>query len=220
MKKELGAHGFSQAYWDKNYCEPEHMDGIGNAREHARYLKAYFDLEQVEIKSLIDFGYGLGHLSAALIKVFRPWRFAGLEPSSFAYERGKKRIERFKEIKTHLQQMDICTWVSKQNAQARWFDLGICTSVLQYMSDQEIAQALPTMARMTRYLYLTVPTDRELDKQINVLKFHDDLAIRRSREDYLEMLRQHYTLVSGRIWESKVHFDESSSELSDLLYRI
>ncbi len=218
--KGPGADGFDQSYWDKNYAEPQEMDGIGNAKEHANYLKAYFALEQVEIKSIVDLGFGSGHLASAVIKAFGPWRFNGIEPSVPAYERGKKRLARFSSVKMKLECLDIVSWCASQTGQGRWFDLGLCTSVWQYLSDAEIARALPVMARMMRYLYLTVPTDKELDKQIQILNFYDELAIRRRREEYLEMLRPHYTLVSGRIWESKIHFDETSTQLSDLLYRI
>lgn len=215
-----GAAGFDQDYWDKNYAEPTEMDGIGNAADHAAYLKAFFSLEQVEIKSVIDLGYGLGFLGHAVAKAFRPWRFHGIEPSPSAYEQGQKRFRRLSEIKYKFECTDLLTWSERQAAQTRWFDLALCSSVFQYLSNDEIKAVLPTLARMARYLYLTVPTDLELDKQIQVLKFYDEAAIRRTREEYLEMLRPHYTLVSSRIWESKIHFNEQTTELSDLLYRL
>ena len=34
---KLGASGFSKEYWDVNYADPEEMDNIVNAKEHARY---------------------------------------------------------------------------------------------------------------------------------------------------------------------------------------
>ena len=215
-----GADGFDQSYWDKNYAEPKEMDGIGNAKNHANYLKSYFELEGVEINSVIDLGFGLGHLSAAVIRKFKPWRFHGLEPSEPAYKKGGARISKLPYSKLKLDCTDLLTWAKKQPTDARYFDLGICTSVFQYLTDQEIKVSLPIMARMFRYLYLTVPTDIELNKQIEDLNFYDDLAIRRSRTEYLKLLAPHFTLVSSRIWESKNHFNEDNTELSDLLYRI
>lgn len=215
-----GAKGFDQSYWDKNYAEPKDMDGIGNAKNHASYLKSFFELEGVEINSLMDLGFGLGFLSSALIRKFKPWRFHGIEPSTPAYKKGGSKISKLPYSKIKLECTDLVSWTKKQTADARFFDLGICTSVFQYLSDQEIKAALPVLARMFKYFYLTVPTDLELDKQINDLEFFDDLAIRRSRADYLKLLSPHFTLVSSRIWESKVHFNEENTELSDLLYRI
>ena len=57
MKKKtdkLGASGFGQEYWDVNYADPEEMDNIVNAKEHADYLKAIMGLEYVDISSVID----------------------------------------------------------------------------------------------------------------------------------------------------------------------
>ena len=76
------------------------------------------------------------------------------------------------------------------------------------------------MSRLTRYLDLTVPTDVELDKQINELKFYDEYAIRRSKEFYFDLINSHFTLISSRLWESKLHFDDASTQISDLLYRV
>ena len=53
---------FDKTYWDKNYSDPMSMDGIGNAKEHTKYLKSFFDIEQVHITTMIDLGFGYGHL--------------------------------------------------------------------------------------------------------------------------------------------------------------
>ena len=64
---EHGADGFSKAYWAANYNDPESMEGIANAREHVAYLKAFFELEDVEVESIVDLGCGLGHLFQDLV---------------------------------------------------------------------------------------------------------------------------------------------------------
>lgn len=218
--KNKGAQGFDENYWAKNYSEPKDMDGIGNAKNHVRYLKAFLELEQITIKSMIDFGFGLGHLSSALIKAFKPWRYHGIEPSDLAFEKGGKRIEKNEDVKLRLECLDLVSWSKKVESNSRWFDLGICTSVFQYLNEEELETVLPIMARMNRYLYLTVPTDKELDRQVSDLNFYDDFAIRRNRGFYLELMAPHFTLISSRFWESKIHFNEESTEFSDFLYRI
>tara|TARA_R110000868_G_scaffold204946_3_gene453218 strand:- start:84771 stop:85427 length:657 start_codon:yes stop_codon:yes gene_type:complete len=217
---ENGKKGFSKDYWDKNYSSPKDMDGIGNAKLHAKYLASFFELEQVEIKSIVDLGFGLGFLSHAVLKKFKPWRFNGIEPSIHAYDKGSVRIRKCEETKIKLECQSLDQWAKAQVSGARWFDLCLCTSVWQYLSEEELIQVVPTLSRMCRYLYLTVPTDKELDKQINHLDFYDDLAIRRPRQFYLDLLKPHFTLVSSRIWESKVHFNEDNTQLSELIYRI
>ena len=54
--------GLGADYWEENYSSPEEMDGIFNAVNHARYAKNFFLIESVEVNSIIDFGFGLGHM--------------------------------------------------------------------------------------------------------------------------------------------------------------
>ena len=85
MKKkdisEMGEEGFPDQYWDLNYDEPETMDCIGNVEEHMNYLKSLFDLELIEIRSLVDFGFGQGHMLRGALEAFRPRKSLGIEPS-------------------------------------------------------------------------------------------------------------------------------------------
>ncbi len=132
-KKENGHDGFSKEYWDKNYAEPMEMDNIGNSKEHANYLRAIFDLEQVEINSVIDFGFGLGYLLEETVKEFLPYRAVGLEPSKHAFTEAKKRIEKPVEVsRLTLKNIDLVTWAKELKGSEKTFDLGICTSVFQY----------------------------------------------------------------------------------------
>ena len=99
------------------------------------------------------------------------------------------------------------------------FDLGLCTSVFQYLSDEELEVVLPVMAKRIRYLYFSVPTNLELKRQVSDLDFKDEYAIHRTREKYLKLLRPHFTFISSRLLESKVHFNEETTHFTDLLFR-
>jgi hypothetical protein len=57
-----------------NYSEPELMDGIYNAREHAIYAKYFFKIEQFEVKSMIDFAFGYGSMLKAFNQRFKLYR--------------------------------------------------------------------------------------------------------------------------------------------------
>lgn len=218
LKKGQGAGGFGQEYWEANYSEPEEMDGIGNAKEHAAYLKNVFDLDYIDISSVIDFGFGLGHFFEEVLKVFIPYKVYGLEPSLYPYQEVLKRgIAPVESTKLKLENIDLYSWCNKKSIKR--FDLGICTSVFQYLSEEEIEFVLPIMAERVKYLYFTVPTDKELDSQIEVMKFKDEYAIRRSRTKYQKLLRKHFTFISSRVLESKVHFDETNTFFTDLLFR-
>jgi hypothetical protein len=209
---------FDKEYWDKNYSEPETMDGIVNAKEHSRYLKAFFDVEHVQITSIIDFGFGYGDLFKMMLKTFIPYRAVGIEPSPYAFQKAQKRkLKPVPSVKLELFQYDLMTW--SKNKKQEVFDLGICTSVFQYLSEKDLKQVLPVMAKNIKYLYLTVPTDEELKHQINEIQFKDEYALHRSRKKYLSLISKHFTCVSSRVFESKYHFTEKTTEFTDLLYR-
>jgi hypothetical protein len=219
-KKEVGASGFSSEYWEVNYSEPEEMDNVFNASEHARYLKALFDLEMVDVSSIIDLGFGPGHLFSAMMKEFNPYRACGIEPSKHIFDQvNHKTLKPTESTKLTLYNIDLLTWAKKDLKRDRTFDLGICTSVFQYLSDDEINEILPVMAERIRFIYFSVPTDLELKRQIEDVEFHDQYAIHRSKERYLKLIKPHFTIISSRLLESKFHFDEDSTNFTDLLFR-
>ncbi len=211
---------FTKEYWDKNYSQPQTMDCIGNAKEHVQYMKSFFELELIDISSVIDFGFGYGYLFQKVMKAFIPYQACGLEPSKFAFDKASARkLKPVESTNLSLYNESIQKWCERKNTPKNRFDLGICTSVLQYVEDKDLDLVLKTMGERVKYIYLTVPTDLELDAQIEVLDFHDTYAIRRSREFYRNIIGKYFTNISSKIWESKFYFDEKTTLFSDLLYR-
>ncbi len=219
--KEDGGDGFSENYWRENYDEPEEMDGIVNAAQHARYIKTIFDVEFVDISSVIDFGFGLGHIFEKVIHEFYPYRVFGLEPSKYAFNEVKKRdLCPVASTKLVLKNWSLQDWAKNyQKKEIKWFDLGLCTSVFQYLTEEEIEEVLPLMARQVKYLYFSVPTDLELKKQVSDLEFDDQYAYRRSKTFYRKAIKPHFTIVGNRLLESKFHFNEDNSYFTDYLFR-
>lgn len=213
---------FEQKYWRENYAEPESMDGIFNADRHAAYLRACFDLEFMHVGSIIDFGFGLGHLFEKVLETFLPARAYGLEPSRHAFRKVERRgISPVPSMKLELVNEDLETWATREGKRrrARPYDLGLCTSVLQYVADDVLERVLPVMAKRVKYLYLTVPTDVELRRQVEEEDFRDRYALHRSRARYQELLGPHFTVVSSRLVESRVFHDEDTTPMTDLLFR-
>ncbi len=226
MKQGLGASGFDRKYWDENYSSPEEMDNIGNRKLHLDYLKSFLALEFFDVSSIVDFGFGLGHLFEDALLDFRPYRAYGIEPSESVYSSTSKRIQKTIEkkcptINLNLAKMDLVTWAKKNQElkKPKAFDLGICTSVFQYLTDEEIRLVIAEMAKSVKVLYFSVPTDIELKRQREEVEFFDQYAISRSREKYLKFISPHFTFVSNRILESKYHFNENDTCFSDLLFR-
>ena len=211
---------FDKTYWDKNYSQPMTMDGIGNAKEHVRYLKSFLAVEHVEITSVIDLGFGYAHLFREMLKAFIPYRAVGIEPSPYAFKKPKPDKPRpVESTDLQLYEEDLLTWCRTDRKKNNNFDLGICTSVLQYLTDKEIKEVMPILSQRIKYLYLTVPTNVELGRQVSELEFKDEYAIHRTREQYQKLIRPYFTFVSSRVLESKHFFDEESTLFTDLLYR-
>lgn len=220
LAEKMGAKGFSKEYWEVNYADPEEMDNIVNAKEHAAYMKALFALEYVDVSSVIDLGFGLGILFKEVLKTFNPYFAHGIEPSKHVFDLvSKKKLAPVESTKLILENLDLVTWAKKTLKKEKTFDLGLCTSVFQYLSDEEIAFVLPIMAKRIRFLYFSVPTNLELQRQVSDLEFKDEYAIHRTRETYLKLISPHFTFISSRLLESKVHFDDESTNFTDLLFR-
>lgn len=196
------------------------MDGIGNAKEHTRYLKAFLSIEHVDISTIIDLGFGYGHLFREMLKAFIPHRAVGIEPSPYIFKKAK--IDKLKPVDStdlKLFQEDLLTWCRTDRKKNNYFDLAICTSVFQYLSDKELKEIIPVLSKRIKLLYLTVPTNIELGRQVSELEFKDEYAIHRTREQYQKLLRPHFTFVSSRVLESKHHINEETTPFTDLLYR-
>lgn len=204
--KDLGIE-----YWRTQYSDPKTIDGIGNARDHSRYLASFFNLEGFEVESMVDLGFGTGHLFKEMLRTFRPNRAAGIEPSEHVFRC-------FKHATARVRQTDLLTWCLDPKEE-KTYDLGLCTSMLQYLDAGELLRALPVVARRVRYLYLTVPTDVEYERQGREQNFADPYAHVRSRIWYQRLLRPHFTFLSTRVLESKHHYDEQSTPFNDLLFR-
>jgi hypothetical protein len=216
MKEE----GFSAKYWSDNYNDPNSMDGIGNAKDHVRYLKALLTLDNVKINSIIDFGFGKSVLLKEMITGLNPYKTVGIEPSKYIFEQiQSKPFFKNNKKKVKLYNFDLKTWCQKSQGKNERFDLGICTSVLQYLPEEELKVILPIIAEKVKYMYLTVPTNKELNKQINDLDFLDTYAIRRSKTFYYKIIKKYFTFISNRVLESKTFFDEENTSFSELLFR-
>jgi hypothetical protein len=214
-----GARGFGADFWKQNYSDLQQMDCINNATAHARYLKASFDVVLQEITSVADLGFGLGHLFAAVLEEVRPYKALGIEPSGHAFARAKARLSPPDQTKLRMLQVDLAGWCRASDTARDRFDLGVCTSVLQYLTDEELEEVLPVMARRFRYVYLTVPSAEELDYQENVEQFVDAWAIHRPRREWRAWLAPHFRVVGTRLLESRVTVTRASSPFTDQLFR-
>lgn len=210
---------FDKTYWDKNYSDPMSMDGIGNAKDHVRYLQSFLAIEHVDVSTIVDLGFGYGHLFREMLRAFKPHSAVGIEPSPYIFKKAKPdKLRPVPSTDLRLYEEDLISWC-RTKRKNNTFELGICTSVFQYIPDKELKEIIPILAKRIKYLYLTVPTDVELGRQVSELDFKDEYAIHRSREKYQKLLRPHFTFVSARVLESKTFFDEETTSFTDLMFR-
>ena len=199
-KKASGEGGFPKDYWTSNYSDPDSMDCIGNVKEHFAYLDSLFNLEMIEIRSMVDLGFGLGAMIKEGRKKFSLKKVCGVEPSPYAFETMDAWKKRYGIKNLTLKNMGMAQWLDKTKG---CYDLGLCNSVLQYLTTKDLEAAIPLLSRRVKYLYLTVPTDLELDFQIRDHKFKDYYARRRSQSFYQKLLKKNFTFISSRLLESR-----------------
>ena len=214
-----GARGFGADYWSEVYSTPGHVDGVGNAQAHADYLRALFFLDTAYVGSIADFGFGLGHLLRAVTDVFSPQRVLGIEPSRYAFEQLSKADLHTTDRQVRLLQTDLLSWCLQPDDGFSFFDLGLCSSVLQYLSDDELTQVVPILAKRLKWLYLTVPTDDSYAAMNAQSGFSDRFATPRSAQTYHALLRPHFDIVSSRLLESKRFARGGDSPFSEALFR-
>lgn len=214
---------FDEKYWRENYSDPDEMDGLANATEHLQYLYCLFELENIKVKKIADFGFGLGKLLEEACRIFVPTKVFALEPSQYAFDHVRSQ-DWTKTWQNELtwSQNNLLQWCEAQQGKKFKrpnFDLGICFSVMQYIEDEELKFVSHILAKSCHYLYASMPTKTELKRQRSEFDFDDRYAIRRSRKKYLEILSEDWTIVGLRLLESKHHESYESSPFSDHLFR-
>jgi len=202
-------------YWQTCYSEPETMDGILNAAAHMNYARALFKLQEVQINSLIDLGFGTGDMYKAFTRGFKPERSMGIEPSHYIFQQALRKLSH---QKSQLVNISLEDWCGDTQFNQVW-DLAVCTSVLQYIQTSTLKRSIPILAQRVKYLYLTVPTNKEMGRQLKELEFEDPFALRRTKQTYRELFSAHFTIVGCRLLESKHFYSEKDSQFTEFLFR-
>ncbi len=217
--RSAGAIGFGVDYWQEVYGTPGHVDGYGNAAHHAAYLKALFDLDMAPVCSVADLGFGLGRMLQSVCLAFHPERVLGIEPSVHAFDQLTAEELHTQSDQVCLLNTDLLSWCRRENDAFTFFDLGICSSVWQYLSDAELVEVVPVLARRFRWLYLTVPTEQEYDLMAAQTGFVDRFAQMRSAAHYRQLVRPYFDLVSSRVLESRRYGAPGPSPFTEALFR-
>lgn len=141
---------------------------------------------EVPVRSVLDVGAGLGY--------WRDW-YATNHPKvkRLSVDISEHACEKF-DHECH----DIATWFP-----SRQFDLVVCHSVLQYLSDKQADTAIGNLATATRsVLYLEVPTSGDLRNAVD--KKTTDLNIySRTGEWYRKRLSKYFVQAGAGLWVAR-----------------
>lgn len=182
------------------------IDGIHNAKEHARYIKSILDLAEMNVNSLADFGFGQGILLREFAKEFKPKQILAIDPSQEAVLNLSKQ-KWLKKIKHKIIQTTIEEFPESKNGKP--FELGICNSIFQYIAQKDVVSSFKKLATLCKYVYFAVPTKLDYDYMKKELNFVDPYANSRTKKFYLNALSPSFTLVSYNLLESKIHAKDS-----------
>lgn len=177
---------FDKAYYDRYYrnpatrvCSPQEVQRQGD------FIAAYLRYLEVPIKSALDIGCGLGRLLAALAAAFPEARTVGVESSPYLCEALGWEAGALPHFPT-----------------AQQHDLVVCYDVLSYLEDDDAAEAIKTLGKLTRWaLYFGALTleDRELCDPVRT----DTDVYLRSNRWYRRRLGRQFEAVGGGLWLKK-----------------
>lgn len=203
-----------QKYFEQIYSKDSLIDGDYNARSHAKYLQSLFHLVEVEVSSIVDFGFGKGKLLYECLKSFKPGRASAIDNSEYIFNKamGQSWV---KEWRVDMKQQAIHEF----KPPTKVFDLGICNSVLQYVNDNDLEDSVERISYSCRYLYMHVPSKEDYQRLREDVDFHDTWAKVREDQVYRELLSKYFTKVSWGLWESKTMVEKDYSSFFDSLYR-
>lgn len=200
----LGKNGkeFDGSYWSDIYGNGLDVDGSYNAKQHAEYLKALFQLMEIPVYKMADFGFGKAILLREMVKTFSPVKVYAVDASEEAYEDLKKKDWVKRSDKFHLYHESLET-LKLPKLEKEPVELGICNSVIQYLPDGMIPGVLEKMAKYCNYLYFTVPTNEDYVVMKEEMSFTDPYAFSRSKKKYRKWISRDFEIVGYNLLQSK-----------------
>ncbi len=193
---------FESEYWKEIYGSGLDVDGSYNAKQHAAYLHSLFQLMEIPVYKIADFGFGKGILLREFVRTFAPVKVYAVDASEEAYidlqkKDWVKKSDKFQIIHSTLEDIKF------PKLEKEPVDLGICNSVLQYLPDSVLPIVIEKMAKYCNYLYFTVPTKSDYFEMRREMKFHDPYAFERTQKFYRKALSRDFEIVSYNLLQSK-----------------
>lgn len=153
---------FDQAYYDRFYGNSRTR--VATEREFqrvGRFVRGYLDLLEIEVRSVLDLGCGVGHWQRVVKKHFPAAQYRGVEVSAYlCREHGWARG-------------------SIVDFDGPGADLVVCHGVLQYLGARDARRAIRNLARLVNgALYLEVLTREDWDENVDKSVTDGDVYLR------------------------------------------
>jgi SAM-dependent methyltransferase len=178
---------FDEAYYHRFYDDPKTQ--VVSADEHsalAEFVFAFARWNQIELKSVLDIGAGVGHWKRWISKHSKGTKYVGTEVSQAMckkYGHTHRDIARWRDRKKH--------------------DLIVCQGVLQYLPDPDVAPAVANIAAMSRGLiYMEITTRLDLRERCDPDRTDQDIHVRNGSY-YRGILSKHFLNVGAGLWWTK-----------------
>jgi len=183
---------FGADYYQRYYSDAEtRVSDVSEIRRLATFVAAYLQYLQVDVRTILDVGCGVGNWRTVKDELWPDARYYGVEYSEHLC----------KEFGWH--QGSIVTLDPKKDLGRAKFDLVVCQGVLQYLGDRHAATALNNLGKWTNgALYLEALT--ELDWQDNCDQAVTDGNVHlRPGSFYRKRLSKHFQTCGGGVFCSR-----------------
>ncbi|MEM6708659.1 MAG: class I SAM-dependent methyltransferase [Pseudomonadota bacterium] len=179
------ASRFDAAYYQRYYRDPKTRAGTpASAKRQAAFVAGYLNHLEVPVRSVIDFGCGLGRTLRALGRCYPKARTQGIEYSDYLCRR--------------------YGWLQSSIADYRGpvADLVVCVDVLSYLGDDECSRALQVLARSCNTAALISVVTAE-DRTICDFDRTDRAQHMRPARWYRRRLHRHFEPLGGGLYLKK-----------------
>ncbi|TGL61869.1 class I SAM-dependent methyltransferase [Leptospira ognonensis] len=193
---------FDSEYWKEIYGSGLDVDGSYNAKQHAAYLHALFQLMEIPVYKIADFGFGKGILLREFTKAFAPVKVYAVDASEDAFFELQKKDWVKKSDKYHVFHSSLEDF-KLAKLEKEPVELGICNSVIQYLPDSVLPEVMEKLAKYCNYLYFTVPTKSDYDEMRKEMQFVDPYAFERSQKYYRKLVSRDFEVVGYNLLQSK-----------------
>jgi 2-polyprenyl-3-methyl-5-hydroxy-6-metoxy-1,4-benzoquinol methylase len=176
---------FDREFFDRFYRKPAtRASGPEDFRRVSRFLLAYLDYLEIEVRTVLDLGCGLGRWKDALEAHDSRIRYTGVDISPWAcqtYGWHRASVEEFRSD--------------------RRYDLVICQDVLPYLPKPRLARAIDNIATLCRgAAYLQVVTDEDWTRDVCDPKRTDMSMYRHSAAWYRRRIGRHFFNCGGGLF--------------------